>query len=92
MKFALKLSVFAALAAGLATVTNAQQSGDQRRQSRPDQPRAGGDMMGEMGTMGPGMMMDDPRLQTEMIEMMRACRRMMETMSSMPMGSSPRRR
>jgi hypothetical protein len=81
-----KIGLAVVVAAGLATMASAQQTGrPPTPQQIPPNGESRGQMMGHGGSMGHGMMMmDDPRMQAEMMGMMRSCGRMMESMAEMP--------
>lgn len=77
-------AIAAVAAAGFATAALAQQGSPQAPTNAPAAERQG-HMMGQGGQMGHGMMgdmmMNDPEMRAEMVQMMKNCNRMMERMS-----------
>lgn len=84
----IKFTAVAAVAAvGFATAAVAQQASPQAPSTAPAAERQG-HMMGQGGQMGRGMMggmmMNDPEMRSQMVQMMKNCNRMMERMSDGP--------
>lgn len=80
-----KIKLIAAVGAvGFATAAVAQQASPQAPSTAPAAERQG-HMMDQGGQMGHGMMggmmMNDPEMRAEMVQMMKNCNRMMERMS-----------
>ncbi len=83
MKKHLKVTAIGVLAAaGLASAAVAQQS---NTQTAPANQSMNHQMMGQDGAMGDEhmMMMNDPEMRQQMMEMMESCSKMMEKMGSM---------
>lgn len=74
------IKLAAVVAAGFASAAIAQPASPQAQSNAPAADRPG-HMMGQGGQMGHGMMMNDPEVRAEMVQMMKNCSRMMERVS-----------